>query len=441
MSALQLPALYVPAGLVALAALGCLGVQRFTIRPPRWLPAAALVLVLAALVVELVFGGQVRPLAGGWFGQDRFALFGQAALLLAALVVLALTDWVALGPLALAATLLALLGGMLAAAAADLGVLWGGVELSVLGSLVLLGLRDPGGARRLLPALAGLGAISALGLAAVAAATGSTSLAVVAAHLVQPLALPLAVALLLVVGSLVVQLGSSPWLGPLAAGAGGVALVKFVGAAALDGSAWAVLLPALAALAMLAGGLGAIAGGPARGIAGWAGLLQLGWILAGVAGGSRLSLGAALFLLGAYLVASAGAPLALGAAPHGLAGLADRGVARAAGFAVCVLSLAGVPPLAGFFGEFAIAAQLVRAGLFWLVALGLLGSALASFAVLRDLRLAFLATGGEAVVRAPATRWVAAGAGLAAALVIAYGFFANPISGLAVQGAAAVGLR
>ena len=164
-------------------------------------------------------------------------------------------------------------------------------------------------------------------------------------------------------------------------------------------------------------------------------------VVAGLAAGSRVALGASLFLFGAYLVASAAGPLALGDTPHGLAGLAERSAARAAGFAVCLLSLAGIPPLAGFFGEFAIGGQLARAGLFWLVAVGFFAWAVVGFAVLRDLRLVFLASAGEHLPRTPQGRLAMGGAAFAAVVVVAYTFFANPISGLAVQGAAAVGLR
>ena len=44
-------------------------------------------------------------------------------------------------------------------------------------------------------------------------------------------------------------------------------------------------------------------------------------------------------------------------------------------------------------------------------------------------------------MRSPQGRLAVAGAAAAAVVVVAYVFFANPISGLAVQGAAAVGLR
>ncbi len=433
--------LLLPEALVAGAALVCLLERRLALLRSSWLPVAVAAVVLLALAVELAQGSQVTTLFSGGFSQDRFALFAKAALLLTAVLMVLAADWRELGVTALGLTLFAALGGMVAASATDLVVLWAGLQLAVLASLATVALRDPAAARRLLPALGALAALAALGMALVAAGAGTIVLGSIRTALVTPLALPLAIALLLVFGGLLAQLGLAPGLGPLATAAAGIALLKLAGAVVGLAAAWTVLIPAVAALAMVVAALGAVAGGPARGILGWAGLLQLGWVVAGLAGGTRLALGASLFLFGAYLVASAAAPLALGETPHGLAGLAERGAARAAGFALCLLSLAGIPPLAGFFGEFAIAAQLARAGLFWLVAVGFFAWAVVGFAVLRDLRLVFLASAGEHVVRTPRGRLAMAGAALAAVVVVAYAFFANPISGLALQGAAAVGLR
>ena len=422
------------------AALVCFLERRLAVLWP-WFPALVGAVVLAALVVELVDGGQLATLFDGGFSQDRFAVFAKAALLFTALLTVLAGDWRELGVTSLGLTLLAAFGGMVAASATDLVTLWTGLQLAVLASTAAVGLADPAAGRRLLPALGALAALLALGMALAAAGAGSTVLGTLRTSLVTPLALPLAIAVLLVLGGLLAQLGLAPVLGPLATGAAGIVLLKFVGAVSGVAVAWTVLIPALAALAMVLAALGAVAGGPARSILGWAGLLQLGWVVAGIAGGSRLALGTSLFLFGAYLVASASAPLALGDTPHGLAGLAERSAVRAAGFAICLLSLAGIPPLAGFFGEFAVASQLVRSGLFWLVAVGYFATAVVGFAVLRDLRLVFLASSGEQVQRVPRGRLATAGAGVAAVVVIAYVVFANPISGLAVQGAAVVGLR
>jgi len=355
--------------------------------------------------------------------------------------VVAASDWEELGSAALGLMLLACFGGLVVASAGDLVGIWAGLQLAVLASLAGVGLRDPSAARRLLPVAGGLAALAAIGMALVAGDAGGELLANLRTGFTQQLALPLAIAVLLVLGALLAELASGPWLGPMAVGAAGLALLKFAGSVAVLGSAWAVLVPALAAAAMLLAALGSLSAGHGRRILGWAGLLQLGWVVAGLAGGSRLALGASLFLFGAYLAAAAVGPPALGETPHGLAGLAERSSARAAGFSISLLSLAGIPPLAGFFGEFAVASQLVRGGLFWLVAIGFFSSALVAFAVLRDLRLVYLASPGEAVGPVSRNRFALGGAATAGAVLIAYTFFANPISGLAVQGAAALGLR
>jgi NADH:ubiquinone oxidoreductase subunit 2 (subunit N) len=111
------------------------------------------------------------------------------------------------------------------------------------------------------------------------------------------------------------------------------------------------------------------------------------------------------------------------------------------------LSLAGVPPLAGFFGEFAVAAALAQSGRFGLLALGALGSALSLAAVLGTLRVIYIQSPPEEGRRAggfalPAwTRFSTAGAVALTAAIAAYGIFGNPILGLAYQGAEALGLR
>jgi len=128
-----------------------------------------------------------------------------------------------------------------------------------------------------------------------------------------------------------------------------------------------------------------------------------------------------------------------------LAGLGGRSPARAAALALAAVSLAGVPPLAGFFGVFLVAASLAGAGLYWVVTLALLGSILAAVGAVRIGYAAFLLEEEDtrAPARAPSTRLLPAtfasgAAALLTLVLIGYGLFANPISGLAAQGAAAL---
>ena len=55
-----------------------------------------------------------------------------------------------------------------------------------------------------------------------------------------------------------------------------------------------------------------------------------------------------------------------------LAGLSQKSPVLAAGMLLSLLSLAGVPPLAGFFGKFYLLLAAVKSGLFWLALVGVL---------------------------------------------------------------------
>jgi NADH-quinone oxidoreductase subunit N len=110
-----------------------------------------------------------------------------------------------------------------------------------------------------------------------------------------------------------------------------------------------------------------------------------------------------------------------------------------------MLSLAGAPPLAGFFGEFAVGAALAQSGHFSLLALGLLGSLLSLAAVVRTLRLIYINSPLEEARRGSAlpvlTRLSTLGAVVFCGVIAGYGLFSSPILGLADQGAEALGLR
>ena len=462
---------FVPEALVVVGALAILLLARGRRRSRPWLPAAAAAFPLVALAVELWAGATLATYFGGALVQDRFALFAKAAVLLAAVLAIAVTDWSEedAPPIGMATILLAAFGVMVVASSGDFVGLWAGLELAAAAGVVHVSLRRTDLALGLLVTGGVASALVLVGLAFVYATTGSADLTAVrhAMGTVAP-TLPLAIPVLLLLGGLAVRAGLMPFqfarvpaglaTSPLGAGmvvglVAAAALTVALKVAALLTPLPAVFSPylmAAAAVAMVGGGAAALATRSPRARIVYLAAGQVGWIAAGLATHYRVGMGAALFLVGAFALAATTGPAVMAGADTGEFALAGMGLlrpARAAAIALVFLSLAGAPPLAGFFGEFAVAAALAQSGAFWLLALGLLGAVMSVGAAVGTLRAIYLQSPPDESRRAAGarlpvlTRLSSLGAVALCIAIAGYGVFANPILGLANQGAEALGLR
>jgi NADH-quinone oxidoreductase subunit N len=438
-------------------------------RPRPYLPALAALATLVALAVELWAGATLITYFGGGLVQDRFALFAKAAVLLTAAIALAVVDWTAEDsvPVGLAMPLLAAFGVMVAASAGDLVALWAGLELAAAAGVVMVALRRPDLALRLLVTGGVASALLLIGLAFVYASAGTSDLTSIREVLFSGApTVALAIPVLLLLSGLALRatlapfhlagipasLGASPLgagllLGLVAAAAATVA-IKLAGALSPIPSVYSTYLEVIAAVAIVGGGAAALAVRSPRARIAYLAAGQIGWVAAGLVTHYRSGMAGSLFLLGAFLVAATCGPAVMGRADAGEAALAGMGVlrpARAAGLALAMLSLAGAPPLAGFFGEFAVGTALAQSGHFGLLALGLLGSLLSLGAAVRTLRLLYVHSPLEEARRGSAlpvlTRLSTFGAVVFCAVIAGYGLLSNPILGLADQGAEALGLR
>ena len=458
----------VPEALVAAAAIVVLFVPRAN---RRYLPQATAVVVLVALGVELWAGAATTTFFGGALLQDRFALFAKAAALLTAAVALASADWAAEDslPLGLAMPLLEAFGVMVAASSADLLGLWAGLELAAAAGVVMVALRRPDLGLRLLVVGGIASGLILTGLAFVYATTGNADLTAIRAALTQSSpTLALAIPMLLLLGGLALRAGLAPFhiatvpvgLGASPLGAGLVIGLVAVATATVAVKLTAALIPipmvyvpyayVVSGLAMVGGGAAAVAVRSPRPRLAYLAVGQLGWVAAGLATHFRSGMAASLFLLGAFAVAATCGPAILGRAEGGepaIAGLGAVRPVRAAGVALAMLSLAGAPPLAGFFGELAVAAALAQSGNFALLGVGLVGSVLSVVATVGTLRVLFIQSPleesrrGAAAALPAVTALSTAGAVAFCVVVAGYGLFSVPIFGLADQGAEALGLR
>jgi NADH-quinone oxidoreductase subunit N len=161
----------------------------------------------------------------------------------------------------------------------------------------------------------------------------------------------------------------------------------------MNGGLWQVNLHALvlvmsvvAAATMLLGNLVAAVQSNVKRMMAYSSIAQAGYILVGFIASfvSRNNSGnsAVLFFLLVYVLTNLGAfcgIIALANATGGeriedFRGLARRAPALSAGTALCLLSLAGIPPMAGFVSKIFVFTAAWSAGLGWLVVIALLAS-------------------------------------------------------------------
>ena len=165
---------------------------------------------------------------------------------------------------------------------------------------------------------------------------------------------------------------------------------------------WSPVLAALAALSILLGNFVALAQTNVRRLLAYSAVAHAGYTLLGLVGGGRDGFSATLFYTTIYALTLIGAFAVTGLVRRetggddfqNFAGLASRSPLTAACMAVFMLSLAGLPPLAGFVGKFYLFSAAFRAGgnygLVWLVIVALFGSFVSLYYYLSVLRVIYL---------------------------------------------------
>ena len=146
---------------------------------------------------------------------------------------------------------------------------------------------------------------------------------------------------------------------------------------------WAKLLMLISAVTILYGNLCAIPQRNVKRLLGYSSIANAGYLLLGIAALSQAGSTAILYYLGGYLftVLAAFAVICVvmrqveGEDITALAGLSQRSPLLAATMTLAMVSLAGVPPLAGFFGKFLLFKAVIEAGpaYYWLIGVAIFG--------------------------------------------------------------------
>jgi len=156
--------------------------------------------------------------------------------------------------------------------------------------------------------------------------------------------------------------------------------------------AWSGMLWLIAVATMTLGNITALVQDDVKRMLAYSSIAHAGYILIAFVIGDQFSSASILFYLLVYIFMNVGAftvVILLGQKDaantgiEGYAGLAGRHPLIALAMAVFLLSLAGMPPLAGFMGKFYVLSAAIKAKYYWLAVIGVLNSVVAVYYYLR----------------------------------------------------------
>ena len=407
-------------------------------RAPRWL-LTLLTLAVGLIWALMLYAGDTRGEAlSGAVRLDEFSLFF-AVLIIASTAAVTLaskhwTDSIEQGAEFYALMLVSAASMVILAQANDLITIFVALETTSISQFIMAGL-----ARSDRSAEAGLkylmtGAVSAAvllyGFAFLFGIAGTTSLGGIAEFMAsapEDQRLPLLLAIVFIVAGFGFKMAIVPfhaWVPDVYQGsptvvaaflsvaskAAGFAVALRLFYTGLGGGDsflaedWGMYIAVLAGLSMLFGNAGAILQTNAKRLLGYSSIAQAGNIAVGfaaVAAGSTLGASGVMFFLGTYAATNIGAFIAVQVVAErtgseniaDYAGLPKRSPLLAAVLSLCLLSLTGIPPTAGFIAKVYIFNGAIQTGHEWLVALvavAVLNTAISAFYYLRWLRTMWL---------------------------------------------------
>jgi NADH-quinone oxidoreductase subunit N len=315
-------------------------------------------------------------------------------------------------------SLFGLLGIMVMISANSMLIMYLGLELLSLSLYALVAFnRDSAIAAESAMKYFVLGAIASgtllYGISLLYGVTGTLEFSVIAASLTGDagLALPAVLGLVFVVVGVAFKFGAVPfhmWLPDVYQGAP-TPVTLFIGSApkiaafaltwrvltealAPMGVSWQGMLIVLCVLSLFLGNIVAIAQTNLKRMLAYSTISHVGFILMGFIAGSEAGLEAAMFYTLTYaLMAAAAFGMIIVLSRRGFEaerledfkGLNQRSPWFALMMLLIMLSMAGVPPLVGFFAKLAVLSALVEAGLVWLAILGVVLAVVGAFYYLR----------------------------------------------------------
>ena len=440
---------------------------------PTLLWATVAAFLALAFWIGLTGAGTQRAF-GGMFVNDAYARFAKVAILLSAAAVLLMGE----GYMARRGILkfeypvliaLSVVGMMVMVSASDLIVLYMGLELQSLALYVIAAIRrDNAKSTEAGLKYFVLGALSSglllYGASLTYGFAGTTQFAgIVAAAGAGHLPLGLLLGLAFLFTGLAFKVSAVPfhmWTPDVYEGAptpvtaffatapkiAAMALFARVAHDAFGGATrdWGQIVAFLAAASMFLGAIAAIGQRNIKRLMAYSSIAHMGFALIGLAAGTAQGVSAMLVYMAIYVAMNIGTfafILAMekdGRPVTDIASLnqyARREPAKALAMLVLLFSLAGVPPLLGFFGKFAVLAAAVQAGMTWLAVAGVIASVIGAFYYLRIVYFMYFGEEREPLdpVRSPVLSGLLIGSALVMVVGVANLFGVDGLAAVAAE--------
>ena len=209
---------------------------------------------------------------------------------------------------------------------------------------------------------------------------------------------------------------------------------------------WQQIVVFISIASMVLGAFAAIGQNNIKRLMAYSSIGHMGFALVGLAAGTAEGVRGVIIYMAIYMIMTLGTfacILAMRSKDEGqvedisdLAGLARRDKLMALVLALLLFSLAGIPPLAGFFGKFFVFVAAIKEGLVALAVIGVLASVVGAYYYLRIIKIMYLDEPVQEFEQTPREiRLVIAMSGV---FVLAFVLFARPIITAAEAAAASL---
>tara|TARA_B100000945_G_C20419592_1_gene617138 strand:- start:518 stop:1930 length:1413 start_codon:yes stop_codon:yes gene_type:complete len=163
-------------------------------------------------------------------------------------------------------------------------------------------------------------------------------------------------------------------------------------------SEWQYILVFISIASMILGAVAAIGQKNIKRLMAYSSIGHIGYAIAGIAAGSENGLKSTLVYISIYVVMNIGAFSCILLMKRGgkyiedideLSGVSKNHPLMSLGLLIILFSLAGVPPLAGFFAKFYIFMAVIESGMFTLALIGLITTVISAFYYIRIVKVMY----------------------------------------------------